>query len=184
MTISTYYTKLHRLWDEIESITPLPQCNCDGCKYETSRQLSEIRDNEKLYDLFTGFNDEYGTVKTQILSTKPTPSLVTAYHLISQDEQQRHITSGRRPLIEVSVLQDKKDVGRDDHHNFARDRSRDKGARYFDNCKKSNHSIITCYQIHGYPPGWQKLIDGGRHLGKNRDFRGGDVGRERKRYGP
>lgn len=36
-----------------------------------------------------GLNDEYNAVKTQILSSKPLLGLGIAYHLVSQDEQQK-----------------------------------------------------------------------------------------------
>ncbi|XP_071685594.1 uncharacterized protein [Rutidosis leptorrhynchoides] len=30
-TISAYYTKLRGIWDEIQSVNPIPMCKCNGC---------------------------------------------------------------------------------------------------------------------------------------------------------
>ncbi|KAJ0547746.1 putative retrotransposon gag domain, retrotransposon Copia-like protein [Helianthus annuus] len=32
-SISAYYTKLRVLWDEIQSVLPIPKCSCNGCTY-------------------------------------------------------------------------------------------------------------------------------------------------------
>lgn len=43
-----------------------------------------------------GLNEEYGGVKTQILSATPLPSLGIAYHLVSQEEnKKRQIDTSR-----------------------------------------------------------------------------------------
>ena len=52
-----------------------------------------------------GLEDTFGTVKTQILSTKPMPSLGATYHLVSEDEQQRNISAARKPNVDASVYQ-------------------------------------------------------------------------------
>lgn len=46
-------------------------------------------------NLLMGLNEEYRFVRTQILSTNPLPTLEASYHLISRDEQQKHIGNTR-----------------------------------------------------------------------------------------
>nr|GMD37430.1 Integrase, catalytic core [Ipomoea batatas] len=92
-TVSTYYTKLKSLWDEMNCTTPLPMCNCQGCKCNLSKKYAELREKEQLYDFLMGLDEEFNTVKSQILSTRPIPSLGVAYHMVSEDEQQRLISS-------------------------------------------------------------------------------------------
>lgn len=52
-----------------------------------------------------GLDIEYSTIKAQILSMKPTPSLKVTYHLVTEDEQQRAISTVKRSTTEVAVFQ-------------------------------------------------------------------------------
>ncbi|XP_031127698.1 uncharacterized protein LOC116029795 [Ipomoea triloba] len=102
--VSTYYTKLKSLWDEMMVISPLPKCVCRGCTCNISKQLVEMKEKEQLYDFFMGLDDEFAAVKSQILSSKPTPSIGRAYHMTSEDEQQRKISSTHKPIVEATAL--------------------------------------------------------------------------------
>ncbi|XP_019198424.1 PREDICTED: uncharacterized protein LOC109192306 [Ipomoea nil] len=84
--VSSYYTKLKSLWDETMAISPLPRCVCNGCTCNISKQLADMKENEQLYDFLMGLDEEFNVVKSQILSSKPTPSLSRAYHMVSEDE--------------------------------------------------------------------------------------------------
>ncbi|GKE03104.1 hypothetical protein Tco_1391087 [Tanacetum coccineum] len=53
-----------------------------------------------------GLDSEFLIVRNQILALKPAPSLGIAYHLVAEDEQQRSITSTRRPTTEAAAFQD------------------------------------------------------------------------------
>lgn len=48
-----------------------------------------MKEKERLYEFCMGLDKNFGTVKTQILSTTPTVSLGMAYHLVSEDEKQK-----------------------------------------------------------------------------------------------
>ncbi|GFP90257.1 hypothetical protein PHJA_001169600 [Phtheirospermum japonicum] len=80
-TVSAYYTKLRSIWDEMKSLSTIPKCKCGKCSCELSKEFQEIRNKEQLYEFLMGLDESFGTVKTQILSTRPTPSLSVAYHM-------------------------------------------------------------------------------------------------------
>lgn len=94
-TISEYYSKLRNLWDEYESLVPLPACDCD--KY---RVYAEHMERQKLMQFLMGLNDGFAQSRRQILLTVPSPSLNQAYIMIMQDESQRMQSS----LISNCVL--------------------------------------------------------------------------------
>ncbi|KAI3796118.1 hypothetical protein L1987_38782 [Smallanthus sonchifolius] len=104
-SVSAYYTKLRVIWDEIQSVLPLPKCNCNGCTCGIGKKLTELREKERLYEFLLGLDAEFGTIRTQILATQPTPSLGTAYHLTADDEQQRTISGAKRPAIDAVAFQ-------------------------------------------------------------------------------
>nr|GMD71467.1 Integrase, catalytic core [Ipomoea batatas] len=103
-TVSTYYTKLKSLWDEMNCTAPLPMCNCQGCKCNLSKKYAELREKEQHYDFLMGLDEEFNTVKSQILSTRPIPSLGVAYHMVSEDEQQRLISSTAKHGTEMTAF--------------------------------------------------------------------------------
>lgn len=168
LSISAYYTKLRGVWDEIQSVSPTPTCTCRGCRCGISKEIEGLLEKERLYDFLMGLNDEYGAVKTQILSSKPLLTLGAAYHLVSQDEQQRQIGAARRMAPETAAFQ----VSRNHHsrptikpYSHTSDMREDCGGsgdkrsvkddnRVCTRCHKSGHTIDGCFDIIGYPDWW------------------------------
>lgn len=167
LSISAYYTKLRGLWDEIQSIIPLPTCTCGGCKCNLAKKFSATRERERLYEFLMGLNEEYTTIKTQILSTRPSPSLGAAFHLVSEDEQQRIISATRRPIQEMTAFQV---TGRRDHQisdamssqmrrgdtGQGDRRGEKKDGRRCTHCGKLNHTVEKCFEVIGYPEWWEE----------------------------
>jgi len=105
MTVSAYYTKLRGLWDEMQSFFPAPVCKCNGCTCGIGKSLRELKEKEQLYEFLMGLDGEFSIIRTQILATKPIPSLGNAYHLVAEDEQQRSIAGGKKPVSETMAFQ-------------------------------------------------------------------------------
>ncbi|XP_023732774.1 uncharacterized protein LOC111880571 [Lactuca sativa] len=104
-TVSAYYTKLRSIWDEVQSISPTPTCTCNGCSCDVAKEFLKIREKERLYDFLMGLKEEYNVVKTQIFSTDPLPILGVTYHLVSQDEQQRHVAMAHSSGNDTAAFQ-------------------------------------------------------------------------------
>nr|GFB79977.1 hypothetical protein [Tanacetum cinerariifolium] len=49
VTVSAYFTKLRRIWDEINTVLPTPRCTCNGCRCEVGKKLVELKEKERLY---------------------------------------------------------------------------------------------------------------------------------------
>lgn len=71
MSIYVYYTKFRSVWDEIQSTSPTPSCDCNGSKCDVNKDFTKIRGKERLYEFLMRLNDEYNAVKIQILSSTP-----------------------------------------------------------------------------------------------------------------
>ena len=159
-SVSTYYTRLRSIWDEIQSVLPVPICSCNGCTCEIGKKLNNLKENERLYEFLLGLDSEFGTIRTQILAMQPTPSLGTAYHLVAEDEQQRTITGERRPTIDGAAFQafvpKKKDHNPSQSKFTKRDGKHNDGEqlKYCDLCKKHGHVKEGCFKIIGYPEWW------------------------------
>ncbi|KAH6781144.1 hypothetical protein C2S52_012381 [Perilla frutescens var. hirtella] len=70
-----------------------PKCMCGKCTCNVSKLVVEKGEKERIYEFLMGLYDVFNTIKTQILSTKPMPSLRVAYHLVAKDEQQQLIST-------------------------------------------------------------------------------------------
>ena len=87
--ITSYFTKIKRLWDEIQVLGDLPRCSCTE-----SQKSQKFEENQKLMQFLMGLNDSYTTVRGTILMKQPLPAVRQAYSLLIQEEKQREIGSG------------------------------------------------------------------------------------------
>lgn len=94
LSISSYYTKLKSLWDELYSYLSIPTCHCGS-----SKALQDYQQQEKLTQFLMGLNDTYGNIRGQILLMDPLPSINRAYSLLLQEEKQRQISAN--PSVEL-----------------------------------------------------------------------------------
>lgn len=91
--VSTYFTQLRSIWDEAQSIYPFPRCSCNKCECDVGKKINEHQEKERLYEFLMGLDAEFTVIRTQILATKPLPSLGTAYHMVAEDERQRAVSN-------------------------------------------------------------------------------------------
>lgn len=104
ISISSDYTELRSIWDEIQSTTPTLRRECVGYTYNIGKRLNESKDKERFYKFLMGLDNEYYTIKTQILAMKPTPSLSAVFHLVAEDEHERAITATKKPTNKVTAF--------------------------------------------------------------------------------
>ncbi|XP_075091730.1 uncharacterized protein LOC142171909 [Nicotiana tabacum] len=88
--VAGYYTKVKRIWDELDTLNTCVHCTCEcdcGGKSKTFKSLQDGR----LIQFLMGLNDAYSAVRSNILIITHLPSVNQAYSLIIQDEKQRKI---------------------------------------------------------------------------------------------
>ncbi|KAI3523164.1 hypothetical protein L1887_01221 [Cichorium endivia] len=158
-SVSAYYTKLRSLWDEISSVFTVPRCSCTGCTCGISKKLTELRDKERLYEFLLGLENEFSTIRTQILAMKPVPTLGEAYHLVAEDEQQRAVSTGKRTTSETAAFQayTKRDgTGWSQTKMAPRNNKRggNEKTEQCDFCGKDGHNRDGCFKRIGYPEWW------------------------------
>ena len=85
MALSTYFTKLKALWDELEASRTPFTCN--------QRQIHiDQCEEDRLMQLLMGLNESYKTVRSNILMMSPLSNVRQAYSLLIQEEMQRQVT--------------------------------------------------------------------------------------------
>ncbi|GJZ33720.1 putative RNA-directed DNA polymerase [Tanacetum coccineum] len=151
MTVSAYYIKLRGLWDEMKSFLPIPICKCKGCTCDIGKSLRELKEKEQLYEFLMGLDGEFSIIRTQILATKPIASLGNAYHLVAEDEKQRAIVGGRKPMNETMAFQASMKRGGPSNR---RSQKEEKSATQCGECGRDGHTRDGCFKIIGYPEWW------------------------------
>ncbi|CAL1352967.1 unnamed protein product [Linum trigynum] len=190
-SVSTFYTKLRKAWEETQSILSPPICAC-------GRQCRDQNESLRLFDFLLGLDDSFATVRSQILSLSVPPSLPEAFRIVYNDEQQRLLTQTRKPLPEAAafVTHGEADRGASGARN-SRERSsadKEKDTRICTHCLKPGHLRETCYQLIGYPScdkhgdgqnrrksrdsGRDASCDGGAARGQGREPRASQVEQE------
>ena len=68
-SITSYYTRIKRQWDELKALSSLPQCSCGAMQ-----ELQNFDENQKLIQLLMGLNESCTTAakyKTSLFFVNP-----------------------------------------------------------------------------------------------------------------
>lgn len=121
-SVCSYHTKLTKLWND----------------YDMNRKSVEVKQEERLIKFINRLNGCYKQVGRQIILTELQYDLNKAYSMVTQNEQQRDLETPRESataLLAQAPYRLPKPQGE---------------RAYCDGCKRSGHTINTCYQLHGY----------------------------------
>ncbi|XP_075074520.1 uncharacterized protein LOC142162108 [Nicotiana tabacum] len=151
--IAGYYTKVKRIWDELDTLNTCMHCTCEcncGGKSKTFKSLQDGR----LIQFLMGLNDIYSAVRSNILMLTPLPSVNQAYSLLIQDEKQREIHVAQYP-VETAFLEGNQQTHFQKYANgegkFKANLEGKKSNLMCNYCKKPGHSVDKCYRIIGFP---------------------------------
>ncbi|CAA7017958.1 unnamed protein product [Microthlaspi erraticum] len=150
MDLSTYYTKLKTLWDELDGTSCEKTCHhCDCCK-----SMEKKADHAKVIKFLAGLNESYNVIRSQIIMKKNVPALSEIYHLLDQDHSQRTIL----PVHNATAFQvTVPDASPPASVNAAQTnyQPQKQNQRVCTHCGYTGHTVDTCFKIHGYPPNFK-----------------------------
>ncbi|XP_050217718.1 uncharacterized protein LOC126668571 [Mercurialis annua] len=182
LNVTEYYTHLKTLWDELKSLRNLPVCTCEPkCSCGLIERVRLNLDNDHVIRFMKGLNENFGTIKTQILMMEPLPKINKAFSMVIQFERQLNATGNKLPA-ESSVFMAKgfsesDEQGYESNICYARGRGvsnfrggmfRGRGGylnqfakqKLCSHCGQTNHTVDYCYKKYGYPPGFQPRYKG------------------------
>ncbi|PKI37556.1 hypothetical protein CRG98_042069 [Punica granatum] len=139
--VSKYYSVLKGLWDELENFLELTQCTC-----ETATSGASQREKEKSYQFLMGLNPELNTVRSNILSMEPFPSLNKIYSMVIHEERQKIVSCVNKPRADAAAFYVKEER--------AHSEIRSSGRLFCDHCQQVGHVLNTCWKLHGKPVNW------------------------------
>ncbi|KAL0386160.1 UNVERIFIED_CONTAM: Copia protein [Sesamum radiatum] len=131
MTMTTYYTKLKQLWDELACLKPPDKADQD--------------DETQLIQFLMGLNDSFDNIRNQILVLEPLPKVNKAYSMVLRVERQ-HQVRGFEPRGNAGL------------RNFMRRKEPvDKRNLYCEHCNRSGHNRENCLRLHRFPEWYKDL---------------------------
>jgi hypothetical protein len=86
--VSSYFTAMKGLWDELGNHQPIPTCTCGALKTIMSYHHQKL-----VYEFLMGLNESFSQVRGQILLIDPLPSINKVFSLVVQEERQRMVSS-------------------------------------------------------------------------------------------
>ncbi|GKU96826.1 hypothetical protein SLEP1_g10018 [Rubroshorea leprosula] len=144
-SVTAYFTKLKPIWDELQAHEPVPTCTY-GCTCGATKEFTRARETEKVHQFLMGLNENFSTMRSQILNMEPLPSLNKVYSMATKEEKQQMVSASRSPAIEATALAAKTSYN---------GRVSTSGKPRCDHCKRIGHTKERCYEIIGYPVSWK-----------------------------
>ncbi|KAL2252068.1 UNVERIFIED_CONTAM: hypothetical protein Sindi_0001500 [Sesamum indicum] len=164
LSITEYYTKLMRLWDELMYLAPAPKCICAGCTCGVNKYMVDMIASNQLIQFLVGLSAVYDQAHSQILLLEPLPSVTKAYSMLIRMEKQMQMSISNVETNSGAAFQVKT-------QDYRKKPMVDKRQLVCEHCHKSGHSRDTCFKLHRTPD-WYKEIAKLRkkHGGRGRGF--------------
>ncbi|XP_062104149.1 uncharacterized protein LOC133815310 [Humulus lupulus] len=138
-SVSSYFTKIKAIWDEITDLCPRLPCTCAA-----SADTLDFLNQEHVLQFLTGLNESFHAVRAQILLIDPFPSLSKVFSMIIQEENQRRLRPSHNTSFIAAIPP-----------SIPPSTSRTKKMRpTCSHCLKPGHLKEKCFFLHGFPPGY------------------------------
>jgi len=156
LTVVEFFSKLMRLWNELENCVKRPVCKC-----EAAEQYVKMIKSDKVHQFLMGLHDKlYSNVRSQILALDPLQSLDKIFSMVQQEENHKRVMKEQDQKTDIAAAFAVTYLGR------GIDRISCK------HCGKLGHEESNCFELVGYPASWG--LRGGRSgRGRGRGERGG-----------
>jgi hypothetical protein len=147
-SVSTYYTTLKGLWDELDHQEPLACCTCGAVK-----ALQAKHQRQYVYQFLIDLNESYSHIRGQILLLDPLPPMNKVFSLVLQEERQRGLSisssSFNHNTTALLTKANSSTLNRGKGYSKGNDRP------VCSHCGITGHTMEKCYRLHGFPPGFQ-----------------------------
>ncbi|KAG5071362.1 hypothetical protein JHK86_006573 [Glycine max] len=150
MSISSFYSKLHSLWESLSELKPSHSYTCGGIK-----TWCDFEQMEYAMQFLMGLNESFSIIKGQILSMDPFPSVTKVFALVVQEEKQK-VVGASTSASEVSHAFALKTSFTARNHPDNRFKGSSKNCPLCAHCGMLGHTQDCCFKLHGYPPNYKR----------------------------
>jgi len=149
-SVSTYFTTLKALWDELEHQESMPCCTCGAAK-----AIQAKHQRQYVYQFLIGLNESYSHVRGQILLLDPLPPMNKVFSLVLQEERQRGLSISGTSLNMNTTALLAKTAPAPARQNRFKNHPKSKDRHVCSHCGITGHIMEKCYRLHGFPPGYK-----------------------------
>ncbi|KAL2231012.1 UNVERIFIED_CONTAM: Copia protein [Sesamum indicum] len=158
LSITEYYTKLKRLWDELMCLAPMPKCFCTGCTCGVNKAMDEMNASNHLIQFLVGLNSVYDQARSQILLLEPLPTVTKAYSMLIRIEKQMQMNLDSIETNNGAAFQIK-------GQNYKKKSIADKRHVICEHCQRTGHTKDSCFKLHGVPDWYKDMTDQRKKIG-------------------
>ncbi|XP_074569604.1 uncharacterized protein LOC141826257 [Curcuma longa] len=161
MSVTNYFAALKGLWDEFDYYRME-----DWISTDDHQRYLKLLEKDRIIKFLDGLNAEFESLKGQILSLDPTPSLEQVYYKVLSEEGRKRTMSNKgisatsTPIGETSALVSSANKSKPGG-------TKGKGDKFCRHCKRTNHDSDFCWEK--YP---EKKPDKFKHGDKKAPSRG------------
>ncbi|KAL0373882.1 UNVERIFIED_CONTAM: Retrovirus-related Pol polyprotein from transposon RE1 [Sesamum radiatum] len=155
LSVSAYFGRLKKLWDELGCLRSTSVCICGA-----SKESADHKQQDRLMQFLMGLNDSFDHIRGQILMVEPLPDVAKAYSMVLREERQREVSttfSSSVPTIAMQVQGFQN--GNGTRGQWKRRTAQEKKGQLCTHCGKTGHFKESCFEIHGYPEWYKTLVD-------------------------
>ena len=165
--VAEYFGKIKVMWDDLDDYEPFIDCCCSSPTCPQRLKQQTRRDLERIHQFLMGLDaSRFGTTRTNILSRLNRDVDITLDHVYSEvvaEERHLIVAQSKEERIEAVGFAVKAGV-----NAIASATRLNQGP--CTHCGRTNHSVDTCFELHGLPDWW---------IEKHGTSRGGSRGRGR-----
>ncbi|XP_019435227.1 PREDICTED: uncharacterized protein LOC109341724 [Lupinus angustifolius] len=169
LSIAAFFNHMKGLWQQLDNYRPIPPCLCDRpippclCEYKcacTIPTIQNYRENDYVICFLRGLNEQFTSVRSQIMLHDPLPPINKVFSTLVQQERQMQLEDLKFYGSFSSNYKETKQKGRGRWGGIIGNRpdgtfGRGMGQKTCTFCQRTGHTADTCYKKHGFPPNYQ-----------------------------
>ncbi|KAL0303023.1 UNVERIFIED_CONTAM: hypothetical protein Sradi_6170400 [Sesamum radiatum] len=117
LSLTSYFNKVVKLWNELCCIAPPPKCTCGRYTCRVNDAIEGSTASTRLVQFLMGLHESYNNERSQILMLDPLPDIERAFSMVYAVEKQRAIQLEMNEVTshmacQLSLKDNKKDGGK------------------------------------------------------------------------
>ena len=149
-SVSTYFSDLKFIWQELDHRKPIPFTQTKVIKVRTTEIVEE-----RVYLFLAGLDDIYDSIRGEILHTNPLPGTENVFSTLWREEQRQKTMLNQGDISQVAMAA-KKFVP----SSFSQHSSSMTASGRCSHCGSDKHIMDSCFKKNGYLKWWHDHKEG------------------------